>query len=282
MQSWSFQRLARDRSEHPAWRAVLQISAGNVARLMRRGLSISSNNLLLGGERVFLNSQKYDPLPLPPGTSINDMLRRTFASRWGWDFHGSRWPHVHNYDLKDQTRDAEWQGRLMIFGKDPSTVIDFDVKSLDIDSMIWGWARNREGDTVFDTGSGPKSSFNLVFPGLLTWTTWPGDQRPQQGGAVFDIEPMGSFNRRCPSSSPQTSGLEDPSLPRPGEAVSDTPSGSTTSSNFVSSGLSRRSPCLYEQRLPSVCQHLDSACTSRGYAEAVEEEEESGVYLTLE
>lgn len=57
----------------------------------------------------------------------------------------------------------------MIFGKDLFIVIDFDVKLLDIDFMIWGWVRNREGDIVFDIGSGLKLFFNLVFFGLFIW-----------------------------------------------------------------------------------------------------------------
>jgi hypothetical protein len=177
LQSKTVKRLVRDRQSQPAWRAVLQIHGRNVARFMRQGFKVKLNNFVIGGSRIDLDCKEYiAPGQLPAGLTMEDLLTSKFAPAWGWNLKGTSWNHRRRYNLFDREQPANWAGRLMVFGKQPSTVINFDPKSLNLSSEVWGWARNWKGETMFDTRRGPSASYNLIFPGVFSWCEWPGDQ----------------------------------------------------------------------------------------------------------
>jgi hypothetical protein len=140
---------------------------------------MDQSNFVVGSDRIYLNTSLGESLPDPDpsGTTMERMLEREFAPQWGWALRKGYWPHARTYDFVGQPGSvpSEWVARVIVFGKEPSTVINFDLGSLDLDSLVWGWVLDHRGRPMFDTRRGPKASFNLVFPDKLTWFSWPGD-----------------------------------------------------------------------------------------------------------
>lgn len=168
LQTMSLRRLSRDRKAHPAWRALLILKAPNLPRLMRRGFSWSPANLVRGDERISLDSK-----------SLGLKLERSFASQWGWTAREGGWIHQRHYHIRDTGPDTEWHGTLMVFGRKPSTVINFDVSSIDIDTVVWAMATNWHGQVVYDTRRGPDESFNTIYHRLPLRGWWPWPKEPQ-------------------------------------------------------------------------------------------------------
>lgn len=180
--TWLSRLLGRSQAP-PAWRAILIVFNRNVAGLMRKGLSFSSEDIAIGQDTISLHG------PAQPVLWFKDMrtmLTQEFASSWGEAV--GHWPHRRKYVLlgnrqsgtnarAPSDRSSHWFGHLIVLAHDPSTIIDFDIKSITNQSTVWGLAFDSEQRTIFDTRGGPTESFNSVFPGLLQWWTCPGDQQ---------------------------------------------------------------------------------------------------------
>lgn len=164
LRNMSLGRMLRDRETQPAWRAILLVRARNIARLMCDGFYWGPQNLVPAGEGIELHMEKPSPL-----------LTRRFDQPWGRDFSAKEWCHKRTYALTDLGTDPEWRGSLHVWGKKPSTVINFDVRDITMDSTRWATAEDPYGVVVYDTRNGPDASFNLVFGQrpLEGWWPWP-------------------------------------------------------------------------------------------------------------
>lgn len=206
MQKMSWWRLFRDRKAQPNWRAILSVKARNVARLMRDGLSLSSENVVLGEYVIHLDNPGFDGIEVGTKVTLATMFKNDNDRYWRWFRREDYWPHSRKYRLEN--RAENWIRTLFVFSPDPTTVIDFDLRSINERSTLCGWAlRSYEIGVkpdvgwVFNTRGGPKSSFNTVFPGLLKWWTWPGDQPVENGGReerVKEAQPQRGFKEAQP------------------------------------------------------------------------------------
>lgn len=182
-------RFLGRRDGRPAWRAILQVWTTNVPRMMRRGLSWSSTDLLPGGDRIQLhNSDSYMVKLNPKRASVNirKLLSRKFARSWGSARDDGCWPHCRVFRVTptqgSKIPDTVWMGCLFVFSDEPSQVINFDIRSITTDSTVWGWAIDNEASTVFNTRGGPTEACNTIFPGHLQWWSCPGDNQRKHSG----------------------------------------------------------------------------------------------------
>lgn len=67
-----------------------------------------------------------------------------------------------------------------MFGKEPSTVINFDIDSIKIDTTVWSFAVARDNLIVYDTRRGLDEAFNTVCPGLSLKGWWPWPKAPEE------------------------------------------------------------------------------------------------------
>jgi hypothetical protein len=121
-QSSALSRVFGKRHRRPAWRAVLQVWNRNVASLMRKGFSWSSNNLVIGHDFISLHKPGNHTVLLYPGDEareVQTMLSQQFAPSWGKVDYDSHWPHVRRYMLCDApptvTSHQSWAGFLYVF-----------------------------------------------------------------------------------------------------------------------------------------------------------------------
>lgn len=175
------ERLLNQRHDLPAWRAIIFVYNRNVASLMQKAFSLSSRDFCPAESTTLLHEVHTEPVPLPMQcrvSKLQKLLEPQFASSWGTA--RSVWPYAQKFRVADSALGEagswpQWTGTLYVFSRNPSTVINFDVKSIANDSTVWGWALDTDGETVFDTRGGPRASFNTVFPGLRQWWSFPGD-----------------------------------------------------------------------------------------------------------
>lgn len=176
MQSMSIKRLFRDRKTHPAWRADIIISARNVPRLMRRGFFWSPWNNFNLRQKIVLDSK-----------DIRKMIGRSIAPTWGWTLE-KEWKHRRHYHIKDDGPDLEWEGTLSVYATKPSTVINFDLGAITMDTTVWAAAFDWNRNIVYDTRRGPQESYNLVYPGMPLKGWWPWPKAPETESKEADVE----------------------------------------------------------------------------------------------
>lgn len=170
LQSLTVERLLRDRKQQPTWRAVLRMKAHNIPHLMRSGLSWSSGNIQVGEDRIYLHG----------GLKGNQSeLGRCYASKWSWKFHEGRFLHERRYFLPDLGPDLQWHAKLSVFAPEPSTITNFDLGSIDVETVVWAFAKDWCGQTVYDTRNGTHEAFNTVYPHMPLNGEWPWPKAPE-------------------------------------------------------------------------------------------------------
>lgn len=142
------------------WYATLIIFTRNVPRAMRQGIKWSAKNIIVDGDRIILDNNKY----LAP---YEEIIGRT---TYGGKMNLHRWyPCARRFTLQDTNPDPQWHAALVVRGRKPSVVINFDIgaitQDLTCEALAWDW----RGQPVFSTHGGSRRSFNTIFPGLMDW-----------------------------------------------------------------------------------------------------------------
>lgn len=147
------QRLIQPYKSQPEWRAFLRVGSRNVPRLMTTGFRWSSVNMVPGHDRMFVDRKDEDFSP----KCLSGCYKH----------HRAFW-------IQEKSGNPEWKGRLHVFSKDISTVLDFNVdsvaRSLPITAQCW--SLNDTEAYHFDR-LGRCKPFNLIYPGVFLDGSWP-------------------------------------------------------------------------------------------------------------
>ena len=171
LQNWSINRIFRNCESQPAWRALLHLQVRNTARLMREGFYWSSENLEQQEHKINLN--------LKPNKIPKQLSKMIFAPAWGWTRHDhADWKHSRTYFISDNVPAKEWRGTLVVYGKKPSTVIEFDINAITPETVVWARAWNWRGNICYDTCGGQGARFNTLFNEMPLDGWWPWPKRP--------------------------------------------------------------------------------------------------------